>query len=158
MSLNTAKGLVRKAILKRWQTALNRNMVAHDMHYHQPKIPTTKYTSTQRRPTEIKILRLKSEHNRLNGHMFRLGFTDSPSCACGHPLQNEHFLMHCSLNTDARNTMVGNIERIYVKDNTPIAERSLDLQTLLWPSHSNKATRNTISDIVFLKTVKTKMY
>ena len=141
-------------MLKRWQTAWNRNMVAHhDMHYHQPKIPTTKYTSTQRRPTEIKMLYicLKSGHNRLNGHMFRLGFTDSPSCECGHPLQNEeHFLMHCSLkllNTDARNTMVGNIERIYVKDNTPIAERSLDLQTLLWPSHSSKVTRNTISDI-----------
>ena len=40
--------------------------------------------------------KLRLNVSRLNSHQFSLQRTDSPSCSCGHPLENtKHFLLNC---------------------------------------------------------------
>ena len=50
--------------------------------------------------------KLRLNVSKLNAHLFSLQRTDSPSCSCGHPLENtRHFLLKCPLYTTQRETL-----------------------------------------------------
>ena len=97
---------------------------------------------------ETKILRLQSGHNRTKAHLHRIGIIDSPLCSCNEEQTVTHVLFHCPVYNIQREVMIDNIERHYVRHNTPYEERSLTLNTLLWPSHTNVMTRREIQRAV----------
>jgi len=50
------------------------------------------------RKEQVTILRLRTAHNRLNSHMYKLKIAASPKCSCGQDNQTaEHILQQCPL-------------------------------------------------------------
>jgi hypothetical protein len=64
---------------------------------------------------------------------------------------------HCPLYNHERERMVDHIERMYIKYETPIWERSIDNDTLLYPCHQSKQTRREISMAVMDFLQRTEM-
>ncbi len=59
--------------------------------------------------------------------------SDSPDCECGTAIQTiEHIILNCPNTNNQREAIHSQIDYY-----TPALERNLDLNTLLWPSHSS---------------------
>ncbi len=83
--------------------------------------------------TWIKVI---TEHNRLNDHMFRIELSETRLCECGEAQRAAHVLMDCHLYSADREVMMGVIELSFVKCNLPIHEWTFNLSSLLWPELS----------------------
>ena len=67
--------------------------------HHDKKDPIYKLP----RKEQVTIFRLRSGHNRLREHMYKIKLADSPICSCHTEKQNaEHILMTCPLYNNAR--------------------------------------------------------
>ena len=70
---------------------------------HKPHKAQKNYYKLRNRREEVIILRLRTGHNRLNSHMYRLKLVKSPKCQCGTADQTtEHVLDHCPTLNDLR--------------------------------------------------------
>ena len=59
---------------------------------------------------------MRLNHSMLNSHIFNLHVIDSPSCTCGHNVEdNEHFLLNCPLYPVQHNKMLGELETNIIK-------------------------------------------
>ena len=149
-SLNVIKNIIRKHIYTKWQKAWNR--YAYTECYNLlPVVPKYRYTSnvTKSRVLESKFFRLLSGHSRLNDHIHKLFPIESPCCECGNERQTvKHIMLECTINQEARRVLVDAIDQIYHKHQTPVWERSLNLDTMLSPMHTNIQTRQEIRKLV----------
>ena len=124
VTLNKVKRLTRGKLLTRWQRIWDRSETGRDLHQMRPKIPTKPYQSKWRKSLEKKYMRLCSGHYNLRAHMHKLKLSDTPMCECGQDREDaSHVLMHCSRYQQQREVMIDNIERLYIRHNTPFHER-----------------------------------
>ncbi len=90
----------------------------------------------------------KTEHNRLNNHMFRIELSETRLWECGEAQTAGHVLMDCHLHSADRETMLGLIKLSFVKYNLPIHERTIYLSSLLWPELSiNQCSQKIINAV-----------
>ncbi len=146
--------------MARWQRAWDREEAGREVHEFFPAVPKDNLVSHMDRKLESAMIRAITGHNRLNHHMHKIGLQESPCCDCGNQRQTvRHILLECGDLTHHREHMIEKIELIYVKHQTPYWERTLDLQTLLSPDHSNASTRHDIIRVVagFLGASKYKL-
>jgi len=48
------------------------------------------------RQLDYRVVQILTGHSFLNGHLYRVGYSASPSCRCGESVESvEHFLFHC---------------------------------------------------------------
>ena len=107
------------------------------------------YQSKWRKSLEKKYMRLCSGHYNLRAHMHKLKLSDTPTCECGQDREDaSHVLMHCSRYQQQREVMIDNIERLYIRHNTPFHERHITFPTLANPDHKSSLTRDAIKEEV----------
>ncbi len=76
-------------------------------------MPKGKYKSKDH---EVRLIRAKTGHNKLNAHLHKLNFVDTHMCDCEEDTQNiEDVIMHCPLHTVNHNEMINTIELKYVQ-------------------------------------------
>ena len=67
--------------------------------------PPVHYVTGSRRHN-IQHTRLRLGSSTLNSHLHRIGLHPTNSCDCGSPVEStQHYLLHCPLFTDYRNSM-----------------------------------------------------
>lgn len=152
ITISMMKNSIRRHILSKWDRAWHTVAGGSYIHEHIPNIPRSRYISTHSRSSETKYLRLLSGHTRLNDHMNKL-FPDeyNPCCQCSRERQTiSHFLIDCPIFSAQRETMTDSIELKFIKDNTPVWERSITLADLLWPQYTNESTRRAVKNAVII--------
>jgi ribonuclease HI len=160
ISLQTVKGKIRLYTRERWQKIWNTSDTGRNVHDHFPVIPTGRFISVCGRNPEVKYLRLITGHHRLKNHLHKLNLSETPCCDCSDERETPaHVMLHCPLYTHERATLVDHIELVYVKHETPFWERSMDINTMLFPCHQSKQTRWEITCAVmdFLKNTELKI-
>ncbi len=157
-SVATVKGVIKRCMRNRWQRYWETIDTGREYYHHFPNVPTKRYKSCYTRAEEVRYLRLITGNNRLNDHMYKLRFVESPMCVCeSEPETSEHVLLRCKLYDEPRQSMIDSIELHYVRQNTPYYERTLSFGTLIAPSHSSLATRSAIKQAVIAFMAKTKL-
>ena len=82
----------------------------------------------ERRAINIVHSQMRLNCSTLNSHLFNLHVIESPSCTCGHNVEdNEHFLLNCPLYRVQCNKMLSEFET-FIKIN------DLHVETLLYGS------------------------
>ncbi len=151
ISRQAVKGLVKRRFRDRWQKIWDTSDTGRNVYEFMPKVPSVRYRSTHNRTAESKYLRLQAGHSRLNNHLYTLKLVDTPCCECSRQRETpQHILFHCNKQSKERQEMIDNIEMIYVKHQTPVWERTLDVATLLSPCHTSKATRSAVRNQVMM--------
>ena len=145
LSHATVKKDIRNYIIQKWQREWNRGESGRETHELFPTVPNRRFYSSFSRSSESKLIRIASGHNRLNNHMHKLKLTESPCCECSDARQTvQHILMDCPIFTEQRDTMINEVESLYVRNQTPVAERTLDKVTLIAPTHTNRHTKQAV--------------
>jgi hypothetical protein len=146
-SLNTIKSHLRSKQNKLWQKAWDKDSSV--MRVTRPLINQSDLPIKITRSSEIKLNRLRLGHTHLRAETHRKfgpKYAETPECPCGHDIQTvDHVIFHCPTYHNNRDQMIETIETTYLKHQTPPQERTLNLQTLLWPSYSNSLTTKTIT-------------
>ncbi len=119
------------------------------LHTICPSVPVRRlkssYSTKSQDSTWIRVI---TEHNRLNDHMFRIGLSETRLCECGEAQTVAHALMDCHLYSTDREVMLGVIELSFIKCNLSIHERTLNLSSILWPELSiNQCSQTIISEV-----------
>ena len=161
-SLQLVKRVIRNHIHTKWQRSWDRQAEGGVNHYHRhtPKAPTTRYKSMGSRAAEAKLMRLQTNHSRLNNHLHKLFPEESPCCDCSNERQTpHHILMDCPIVKDERSRMVNEVELTYTRHKTPCWERTVTMSDLLFPCHTDPATKHAITKAVlrFLSAIRTKI-
>ncbi len=145
---STIKGAINRGEKALWQRAWDRsNSTLHNI---IPKVGTAP-TISGGKTSDIRLFRIRAGHTKLNEHMHKLGdnFSASPNCVCDMALQTPvHVIMECPLLNDIRQLLVDDIDLIYARHDTPYWERTVDYNTLIWPSFSNVETTYAVNSAV----------
>ena len=79
--------------------------------------------------------RLRLGHSGLNGHLYRIGLRDTPSCTCGYIEESViHYLLFCPNYVEERAKLFTLLQRSlapHVNIMTMFADRPMDLTNLL---------------------------
>ncbi len=94
---------------------------------------------------------IDSGHAHLNDGMYKMQLSESPDCECDTATQTiEHIIMNCPHTKHQRETMNNQVDYIYAMHCTPVSERKLDFNTLLWQSHSSLLTTRAVTDVLIV--------
>ena len=131
------KNIIRKTSLQKWQKYWSNSTTGNFLKDISPAVPSKRYKSIGNKISETRKLRLTSGHNKLKVHLHKLGFTPTPACECGNPEQSEdHILLHCEQFDRQRETLIDQVERLFIRHNIPLAARTINTSNLLVPDHS----------------------
>ncbi len=146
--LSVIKNQIKKSMLKKWQRAWRLLDNKGFLHTICPSVPVRRLKSSSSTKSEDSTwIRVITEHNRLNIHMFRIRLSETRLCECRKAQTDAHVLMNCQLYSADRETMLNVIEP-FVKYNLPIHKRTLNLSSLLWPELSiNQCSHIIISEV-----------
>ncbi len=126
--LSVVKNQIKKSTLKKWQRAWCLPDNKKSLHTLCPSVPLRRlkssYSTKSQNSTWIRVI---TEHNRLNDHMFRIGLSETRLCQCGEAHTAAQVLMDCHLYSADREAMLHVIELSVVKCNLPIHEQTLNL-------------------------------
>ncbi len=153
-SKSTICGIIKRAARSKWQRAWNYGTTGRDLFEYCPKIPTKNYSQSGTRKDEIKLLRVRSGHTSLKSQLYHLKLNESPECDCGNGIQTiRHVIMQCPTLNTPRKDLFNSIDNVYQQHHTPIWERLLTLDDIIWPQHSETETRVAVTKAlqVFLR-------
>ncbi len=147
--LSVVKNQIKKSTLKKWQRAWRLPDNKRSLNTICPSVPVRRLkSSSSTKSQDSTWIRVITEHNRLNDHMFRIGLSETRLCECGEAQTAAHVLMDCHLDSADREAMLGVIKLSFVKCNLPIHERTLNLSSLLWPElYINQCSQTVISEV-----------
>ena len=128
-----AKGLIKQHQMEKWQHAWDTATTGRTLY---SVIPAVRPCSRIRRPSrssDTKLSRLKSGFSRLNEHLYRHGkLAETPTCECDQDIEDtRHFLLECERYSQQREEMIDTIESIFIQNETPLPDRTIDIVTLL---------------------------
>ena len=131
--------------MQNWQRAWDLQEHTNVIYDYISKVGGNRFPLPKRKIAEARIIRLRSGHHCLNTHLYKLKLVDSPNCECGESLHTvHHVIMECLFYSDERKVLFEETENIYAKHSTPYWERTRNLETFLWPVHSNYDTSKEI--------------
>ncbi len=153
-SKSTICGIIKRAARSKWQRAWNNCPVGRDLYENCPKVPTKRYCQIGSRKDEIKLLRIRSGHTALKSQLHKLNLCETNVCDCNNEIQTiRHIIMNCPNLSSPRKELFDTVDKTYNMHNTPIFERQLTLEDLIWPQHSCQETSTAVSHAlqVFLR-------
>ena len=157
-SASTICGIIKKGSRSKWQRMWKHATTGRELYESHPtSVPTTKYISVADRTSEIRLLRLRAGHSAVKEKLYRMNLTESPICDCGQDMETAHHrIMRCPLLNRQRETLFNEVDFIFMKHQTPIWDRHITLNSLLWPTHLSRDTAQAITNVLlgFLKQVK----
>jgi len=134
ISMREAKAHINSRILLRWKnrckTQGSSNLI--------PKASLKSYESNAiTRRAEVRLHRLRLGNCQLLDHMNYILPDAFPSaiCKCGKDRETiNHYLMNCTLLNTERTIMIDTIERVFIRENTPLHSRIITTNSLLNPN------------------------
>ena len=156
-SVSTIYGIIKRAMKTKWQRMWKQGVTGREHYEQQPKIPRAKYTSHGTRTSEVKLLRLKAGHAAVKEQLYRMKLSETPNCECEKDRETlYHLLMKCPLLARKRETMFNEIDYSFMKHNTPIWQREITFDSIVWPTHLEKETAQDITRALlrYLKDIK----
>ncbi len=99
-------------------------------------------------------LLIRSGHTALKSQLHKLNLCETNVCDCNNEIQTiRHIIMNCPNLSSPRKELFDTVDKTYNMHNTPIFERQLTLEDLIWPQHSCQETSTAVSHAlqVFLR-------
>ena len=132
LDVSEAKQMIKRAQHINWQ--LKYDTIKQNLHIGpiKPTIEKWPWSNIRKRQIETAMIRLRSGHVGLNGHLHRFNMTDDPLCEfCSEPENTLHFLLTCRRYERQRLKLKRRLNRLNITD--------LDYITLLGGSqHSSE--------------------
>jgi hypothetical protein len=90
------RSVVWSLVSSMWEDEWFGESKGRDLFSIHPSIGRPRELDVLQRCDAVMLSRLRTGHILLNAHAFRLGFVQSPACACGYPWEEVgHFLLDC---------------------------------------------------------------
>ena len=117
--------VIKQAALSLWQSSWNHIIDTTGKGSHLRRIKTSvsfwPWSCHRSRVIETVFARLRIGHANFKAHEFRFGMIQSPRCMCGGEETIQHILLHCSIYSAKRNSLIQKLTQLKV----PISLRNL---------------------------------
>jgi ribonuclease HI len=129
-SWSEAKARVKSKAMERWKSRRKNQTQNHLLPPHSVR----GFKSSMSRIAESRYHRLILGHSRLKDHMHKImpHAVESPTCSCGSDRETtEHYILHCKNSFFHRINMIDQIQRGFLKTETPTYDQRITLATLI---------------------------
>ena len=117
LDLNDVKAIIKSAQHIRWQ--LKYDLVKHNLHIGpiKPIIEKWPWSNIKKRQIETTLIRFRSGHVGLNGHLHRFNMAEDPLCqTCREPETIPHFFLTCRQYERQRIRLKTRLNRLNITD------------------------------------------
>ena len=143
IDLKLIKQVIRKVTTKKWEKYWY-NTSSHTTRYQlNSRISRNSFKAVGGRKSTSDWTRLVSGHNRLGENMYKMNLRDSPDCECKEDRETaEHVIMCCKKFEKERETLMQNIETVYMKHEIRHNQRGLNLNSIIYPEFGGTAANH----------------